>query len=79
MSDVESRIHQLVHRVRSIADAGLPEPIAAPGDDALGELEREVNQLIRAADARLQERFLFSVGPVVVFRWQNREGWPIEL
>ncbi|MBZ5712293.1 STAS domain-containing protein [Nannocystis pusilla] len=78
MSNVESRIQQLVRRVRSIADAGLPEPIGAPGDDALGELEREVNQLIRASDARLQERLLFAVGPVVVFRWQNREGWPIE-
>lgn len=78
MSDVESRIHQLVRRVRSIVDAGVPEPIAAPGDDALGELEREVNQLIRASDARLQERLLFAVGPVVVFRWQNRDGWPIE-
>ncbi|MDC0672163.1 STAS domain-containing protein [Nannocystis radixulma] len=78
MSNVESRIQQLVRRVRSIADAGLPEPIGAPGDDALGELEREVNRLIRASDARLQERLLFAVGPVVVFRWQNREGWPIE-
>ncbi|MCY1059209.1 PAS domain-containing protein [Nannocystis sp. SCPEA4] len=78
MSNVESRIQQLVRRVRSIADAGLPEPIGAPGDDALGELEREVNHLIRASDARLQERLLFAVGPVVVFRWQNREGWPIE-
>lgn len=78
MFDVESRIQQLVRRVRSIADAGLPESIGAPGDDALGELEREVNRLIRASDARLQERLLFAVGPVVVFRWQNREGWPIE-
>ncbi|WAS89690.1 PAS domain-containing protein [Nannocystis punicea] len=78
MSDVESRIQQIVRRVRSIADAGIPEPIGAPGDDALGELEREVNRLIRASDARLQERLLFAVGPVVVFRWQNREGWPIE-
>jgi PAS domain S-box-containing protein len=78
MADVESRIQQLIRRVRSVADAGAPEAIAAPGDDALGELEREVNHLIRASDARLQERLLFAVGPVVVFRWQNREGWPIE-
>lgn len=78
MADVESRIQQLIRRVRSVADAGAPEAIAAPGDDALGELEREVNQLIRGSVARLQERMLFAVGPVVVFRWQNREGWPIE-
>ncbi|WP_434420140.1 hypothetical protein [Nannocystis pusilla] len=36
MSDVDSRIHEIVRRVRGIADAGVPEPIAAPGDDALG-------------------------------------------
>ncbi|MCY1009993.1 hypothetical protein OV079_31410 [Nannocystis pusilla] len=29
MSDVDSRIHELVRRVRGIADAGVPEPIAA--------------------------------------------------
>src|SRR5262249_35272529 len=23
-------------------------------------------------------RLLFAVGPVVVFRWQNRESWPVE-
>lgn len=54
------------------------EPIEAPGDDALGELERELNELIRSARNRQQERLLFAVGPVVLFRWQNREGWPIE-
>lgn len=78
MADVESRIHQLIRRVRSLADAGVVEPIEETGDDALGELEREVNALIRSSVTRLQERLLFAVGPVVVFRWQNREGWPIE-
>lgn len=78
MPDEQSRIEQLIGRVRSMADARVPEPIAAPGDDALGELEREVNRLIRSTNAQLQERLLFAVGPVVVFRWQNREGWPVE-
>jgi PAS domain S-box-containing protein len=78
MRDLDARVQQLIDRVRSMADAGAPEPIAAPGDDALGALEREVNRLIRSNDAQLQERLLFAVGPVVVFRWQNREGWPVE-
>lgn len=78
MADTEARIQQLILRVRSMADAGAPHPIAAPGDDALGELERQVNRLIVSSDARLQERLLFAVGPVVVFRWQNRDGWPVE-
>lgn len=78
MEEHKSRLDQLLARVRSMADAGIPDPIAAPGDDQLGELEREVNRLIRSANARVQERLLFAVGPVVVFRWQNREGWPVE-
>jgi len=78
MSDLDARVQQLIARVRIMADAGVPAPIAAPADDPLGELEREVNRLIRSNDAQLQERLLFAVGPVVVFRWQNREGWPVE-
>lgn len=77
MADLDSRVQHLIERVRSMADAGAPEPLA-PGDDALGELERQVNRLIRSSNSQLQERLLFAVGPVVVFRWQNREGWPVE-
>ena len=46
--------------------------------DALGELERQVNRLIRSSNAHLQERLLFAIGPVVVFCWQSREGWPVD-
>ncbi|MBC8204111.1 MAG: PAS domain S-box protein, partial [FCB group bacterium] len=35
------------------------------------ELE-QINKLIR------QERHMFISGPVVVFKWQNKEGWPVE-
>lgn len=65
-------------RVRSIANSQATEPLEPPGDDLLAELEHEVNRLIRATDTRLQERLLFSVGPVVVFRWINAAGWPVE-
>lgn len=78
MPDDLSRIHQLVRRVRGLVGVEVVAPIEAPGDDALGELEREVNNLIHSARDRQQERLLFAVGPVVLFRWQNREGWPIE-
>lgn len=78
MPEIAARVQQLIDRVRSMADAGTPQPIAVTADDHLAELEREVNRLIRSHDAHLQERLLFTVGPVVVFRWQNREGWPVE-
>jgi len=74
----EDRILGLLERVRSMAGARTPPLIDEPGDDALGELEREVNNLIRATSTGLQERLLFLVGPVVMFRWVNAEGWPVE-
>ncbi len=78
MAGADDRIGALIERVRSMADARPPGLIEAPGDDALGELEREVNRLIRATSTGLQERLLFLVGPVVMFRWVNAEGWPVE-
>lgn len=56
-------------------------PVSA-GDDALAEtlldllalaVEREV---VLAAQRRLTD--LFTSGPVVVFRWKNAPGWPVE-
>mgnify|MGYP000002173195 CR=1 FL=1 len=78
MSGSDDRIGALIERVRSLAGARMPAPIDAPGDDALGELEREVNSLIHATHTGLQERMLFLVGPVAMFRWVNAEGWPVE-
>lgn len=78
MTASDGRIAGLIERVRSMADARPPALIEAPGDDEIGELEREVNRLIRATSTGLQERLLFLVGPVVMFRWVNAEGWPVE-
>lgn len=78
MTAADGRIAGLIERVRSMADARPPALIESPGDDELGELEREVNRLIRATRTGLQERLLFLVGPVVMFRWVNAEGWPVE-
>lgn len=78
MTALNDRLAGLVARVRDMADARPPAPIDAPGDDELGELEREVNRLIHATRTGLQERLLFLVGPVVMFRWVNAEGWPVE-
>ncbi|MDA3814410.1 MAG: PAS domain-containing protein, partial [Candidatus Cloacimonetes bacterium] len=35
------------------------------------ELE-QINKVLK------QERHMFISGPVIVFRWQNKEGWPVE-
>lgn len=78
MMDPESRIERLIERVRRLAELAVPSELESVGDDALGRLEHEVNRLIRSAQQGMQERLLFEVGPVVVFRWQNKDGWPVE-
>ncbi len=72
------RIQRVVAILRRLVDEDLSAPLEVVDDGPLGELEREVNRTIEALDARLQERLLFSIGPVVVFRWRNSEGWPVE-
>jgi signal transduction histidine kinase len=61
-----------------MAEGGTP-PLITPTDDGeLGELEHEVNRLLRVNRVGSQERLLFLVGPVVMFRWVNVPGWPVE-
>lgn len=76
--DQAARLHRLEETLRRIASEDLPNPIEDIEDGPFGELERQVNRAIAALDHRLQERLLFSIGPVVVFRWRNTEGWPVE-
>jgi len=37
--------------------------------------EKELEQINKVLK---QERHMFISGPVVVFKWQNKEGWPVE-
>lgn len=68
------RVQRLVARVQGLLDEDPPPP----DDDPLAALERAVDRLAERAHAHRQERLLFSIGPVVVFRWRAREGWPVE-
>lgn len=78
MISSSDRVRALTERVRSMAEGRTPAVIEAPGDGELGALEHEINRLIQATHTRLQERLLFLVGPVVMFRWVNAPGWPVE-
>jgi PAS domain S-box-containing protein len=77
ISSSGDRIRALTARVRTMVEGRTPS-INTAGDGELGELESEVNRLIRATHVGLQERLLFLVGPVVMFRWINAAGWPVE-
>ncbi len=38
----------------------------------------DITERVRAEEALRDERGLFVGGPTVVFKWQAREGWPVE-
>jgi two-component system, cell cycle sensor histidine kinase and response regulator CckA len=49
------------------------------GEKEIERMSAASNQRIAALDRALQnERRLFDAGPVTMFRWQAREGWPVD-
>jgi PAS domain S-box-containing protein len=42
------------------------------------ERKRREERIKTLAETLMQERKLFNQGPVVVFKWDAREGWPVE-
>lgn len=77
VTDAE-RIYRIAAVLKRLVDEEQLERLVVVDDGPLGQLEQEVNRTIDSLDARLQERLLFSIGPVVLFRWRNSEGWPVE-
>lgn len=78
MVSSSDRIRAITECVRTMAEGRTPPLITTTGDGELGELEHEVNRLVRSTHVGFQERLLFLVGPVVMFRWVNAPGWPVE-
>lgn len=59
--------------------AGEPsEPLEVEGDDTLAAIAADLNTLAARRLGGPGDEALFSSGPVVVFRWRNAEGWPVE-
>ncbi|MGA8260194.1 MAG: EAL domain-containing protein [Arenicellales bacterium] len=57
-----------------LANTDLAENLAEVNQD----LDLEIEQRSVVEDRLWRERKLFLDGPVVVFRWRNEPGWPIE-
>jgi len=76
--DERERQKRIAERLREMSKGDVPPHIEDVGDGPLGEVERELNRAITSFDDLHKERLLFSVGPVVVFRWRNEAGWPVD-
>ena len=77
--DHAGRLRRIAHTLSCLVrDETTPALLEDLDEGPLGDVEREVNRVITCLGVRLQERLLFSVGPVVVFRWRAEPGWPVE-
>lgn len=82
MSSLRDRIESLHRRLSDLGNdgrGGAPASLEAADDEAaLAAVEGLVEVAIERSRAAVQERLLFDHGPVVVFRWRNADGWPVE-
>lgn len=44
----------------------------------ISERKKHEEKIKKVVDTLFQERSIFNKGPVVVFKWKNKPGWPIE-
>jgi len=72
------RLRRIADSLARLADEQMSDPIEDIDDGPLGDIERNLNRAIGNLSTRQKERLLFSVGPVVVFRWRAEPGWPVE-
>ncbi|HVK64218.1 MAG TPA: PAS domain-containing protein [Polyangium sp.] len=72
------RLRRISTSLARLANEELPDFIEDIDDGPLGDIEQNLNHAIGSLSTRLEERLLFSIGPVVVFRWRATEGWPVE-
>lgn len=83
MSD--ERLDQVSSFIGDLAAGRVVEALALDGDDALAKIAADLNRVAQNVPPRQipapggpADQALFARGPVVVFRWQNAEGWPVE-
>ncbi|TKD10169.1 STAS domain-containing protein [Polyangium fumosum] len=76
--DQAERLRRISTSLARLANEELPDFLEDIDDGPLGDIERNLNHAIGSLSTRLEERLLFSIGPVVVFRWRATEGWPVE-
>lgn len=82
----DERLDEIVSFVSDLAEGRVVDALQVRGDDELAKLARDLNRIAQNAQAsQLASRSfvptdvdLFARGPVVVFRWRNTEGWPVE-
>ncbi|MEZ4379825.1 MAG: PAS domain-containing protein [Nannocystaceae bacterium] len=74
----EDRLEEIAAVVDALVAGDSAPALEVDGDGALARIAGGLNALLRGRLGGPQDRALFARGPVVVFRWRNSEGWPVE-
>ncbi len=74
----ESTIEQIEAFIARLAAGEEPEPLPTGGEGHLASISAGLNSIAKAQRQGPGDGALFARGPVVVFRWRNTEGWPVE-
>jgi rsbT co-antagonist protein RsbR len=82
MSPLRTRLEAIYQRLSQLdtdESSSAPPSLEGADDEAvLATIEALSQAALERSILAAQERRLFEHGPVVVFRWRNTEGWPVE-
>jgi PAS domain S-box-containing protein len=78
MNMSDERLEQLAKFAECLAEGRGVEPLDMAGDDLIARIAAGLDGIARRLPGGPADKALFSRGPVVVFRWRNEEGWPVE-
>lgn len=73
----DARLEQLANFVTRMAHGEAVDSLELPGDDTLSKIAADLGRIAHSHGGP-NNGALFSHGPVVLFRWHNQAGWPVE-
>ncbi|MCA9658763.1 MAG: PAS domain-containing protein [Myxococcales bacterium] len=74
----EDRLEEIAAVVDALVAGESAKTLTVEGDGALARIAGGLNALTKRRLGGPEDQALFARGPVVVFRWRNAEGWPVE-
>lgn len=74
----EDRLEEIAAVVDALVEGASADPLVVESEGPLARIAEGLNTLSKRRLGGPEDQALFARGPVVVFRWENSEGWPVE-
>ena len=79
MKDNNKTKKQLISELQGLRKKVAASDKSAALEEKASPLQSAEQALKEAHKTLLDEHNIFTAGPVVVFKWRNASGWPVEL